>query len=83
MDPVQLLLSITLTVTTIFLIVVGIQLIYLIRDTRQTLTRVNTILDSYEALGETLNDGLGEVKGFLVGVRSVVNFIDIFHQKRK
>lgn len=83
MDPVQLLLSITLTVTTIFLIVIGIQLVYLIRDTRQTLTRINTILDSYEALGETLNDGLGEVKGFLVGIRSVVNFIDVFHQKRK
>lgn len=82
MDSTQLLLTVVLSVTTILLIFVGIQLIFLIRDLRRTITRVNTIIDAFEKVGVSLDHGLGEMQGFLIGLKTIFKFIDIFHAKK-
>ena len=47
MDTTQLLLTVVLTVTTVLLIVVGIQLFFVLKELRKTLTRVNSIIDNF------------------------------------
>lgn len=82
MDTTQLLLTVVLSVTTILLIVVGLQLIFVLRDLRKTIKKVNTIIESFEHMGETLDHSFGEMKGFLGGLKTVFKLIDIFHSKK-
>ncbi len=82
MDTTQLLLTVVLTVTTILLIIVGIQLIFVLREFRRILTRVNTVITSFEEAGAGLNHGLGELQGFVGGLRSVFKVIDLLHTRK-
>lgn len=75
-------LTVVLSVTTILLIIVGIQLIFVLRELRKTLMKVNTIVDSFEHMGVSLEHGLSEVHGFLGGLKTVLKLIDVFHAKK-
>ena len=82
MDSTQFLLTVVLTVTTILLIVVGWHLIFLIRDLRKALARINAIFDAFEKVGSSLDHGLSELQGFVTGFKTISKVIDIFHKSR-
>lgn len=81
MDQTQLILTIALTISTIFLSIIGIQLISILRETRKIIKRVNTIFDSLEKTGLTVKSGLEEVYGFITGFKTILKLLDIFHKK--
>lgn len=82
MDTTQLLLTVVLTVTTILLIIVGIQLIFVLREVRRILTKANAVIASFEEAGAGLTHGLGELQGFLGGLKTVFKVIDLLHAKK-
>lgn len=82
MDTTQLLLSITLTVTTIFLIIIGIQLIFIFKELRKTLTKVNAVVDGFEKVGMNVEHGFNEVVGFLAGFKVLFKLFDIVKTKK-
>ena len=47
MDTTQLLLTVVLTVTTILLVVIGIQLVFLLKEVRKTVKKVNGIIEEF------------------------------------
>lgn len=82
MDTTQILLAITLSVTTLFLIIVGIQVVFLLRELRETVRKANTIVESFERVGMGVESGFNEVVGFLGGIKSVFKILDVL-KKRK
>ena len=82
MDSTQLLLTVVLTTTTILLVVVGIQLVFLLKELRKTLKKVNAIIESFERVGVSLEHGWSEVSGFLGGAKMIFKVIDILHAKK-
>ncbi len=82
MDITQILLVVTLSVTTIFLVIVGIQVVLLLRELRDTLRRTNNIIEGFERMGMGVESGFNEVVGFLGGVKSVFKILDVFKKKR-
>ena len=82
MDTTQLLLTVVLTVTTILLIIVGIQLIFVLRELRSTLKKVNVIVSGFEKVGTTVEQGVGEVAGFVTGLKTILKAVDIFRTKK-
>jgi len=82
MDTTQLLLTVVLTITTILLIVVGIQLIFILRDFRSLLKKVNNITDELEKVGVSLEHGFSEVTGFLSGIKTIFRLINNLHNKK-
>ncbi len=82
MDTTQLLLTATLTVTTIFLIIVGIQLIFVLRELRATLKRINTIVEGFEKVGSGIEHGFSEVAGFVGGMKSLFKVLEVINSKR-
>lgn len=82
MDTTQLLLTVVLTVTTILLIVVGIQLIFVLKELRTTLKKVNTIVSGFEKVGTSVEQGFGEIAGFVTGLKTVLKTVDIFRSKK-
>ncbi len=82
MDSTQLLLTVVLTITTILLIVVGIQLVFVLKEIRKTLQKVNTIIENFERVGGSLEHGFTELTGFFAGVKTLFKVIDILHSKK-
>jgi len=82
MDTTQLLLTVTLTVTTIFLIVVGVQLIFLLRDVRKTVRKVNLVIEGLEKTGLAFEHGFGEIVGFLTSFKAIFKIIDLISHKK-
>lgn len=82
MDTTQILLTVTLSVTTIFLIIVGIQVVLLLRELRETLKKTNNIIEGFERVGMGVESGFNEVVGFFSGIKSVFRILDAFKKKR-
>jgi hypothetical protein len=82
MDTTQLLLTVVLSVSTILLIVIGIQLIFVLREIRFTLKRVNAIVDGFENLGLSLEHSLGEMFGFATAAKTLFKTLDLFTNKK-
>ena len=75
MDTIQILLSAVLTVTTIFLIIVGIQLILLIRDLRLIFKNINIITQNLEKLGISAKTNMKELIGFVSSIKLVLKLL--------
>lgn len=82
MDSTQLLLTVVLTVTTILLVVIGIQLIFVLKELRKTLKKVNEIIDNFEKVGLSLEHSFSELTGFVSGLKTIFKVIDLFHAKK-
>ncbi|MDO8609421.1 MAG: hypothetical protein Q7R95_02650 [bacterium] len=82
MDTTQLLLTVVLTITTILLVIVGVQLIFVLRDLRITIRKINGIIEAFEKIGGSVEHGFGEVFGFLSGIKTLFKVVDIVHNKK-
>ena len=83
MDPTQLLLTLVLATTTIFLLIVGIQLIFLLRELRKTLKNANSIIDGFKKIGFSVDSGFKEIAGFLIGIKTIIKLIDSVTKSKK
>jgi len=82
MDSTQLLLSVVLTVTTILLVVIGIQLIFVLKELQKTMKKVNSIIDNFEKVGISLENSFSEITGFTSGIKTIFKVVDFFHAKK-
>ena len=82
MDTTQLLLTVVLTVTTVLLIAVGVQLIFVLKELRKTLKKVNGIIENFEKVGMSVEHSLSEVTGFVSGLKTIFKVIDLIHAKK-
>ena len=83
MDPTQVLLTLVLATTTIFLLIVGIQLVFLLRELRKTLRNVNSVVDGFKKIGFNAESGFKEIAGFLIGIKTIVKLIDSITKPKK
>ncbi|NTU46177.1 hypothetical protein HGA88_00975 [Candidatus Roizmanbacteria bacterium] len=82
MDTTQLLLTIVLSLTTILLVIVGVQLIFVLRELKTTLHNVNKIIEGFETMGTGLHHGVSEVVGFLNGFKAIVKTVELAKLKK-
>jgi hypothetical protein len=77
MEPTQLLLTIVVSVSTLLLIFVGIQCIFVLMEFKKTLYKVNKILTGFESLGTGLDNKVNELMSFFHGLKTVAKVADI------
>jgi hypothetical protein len=82
MDSTQLLITVFLSITTLIMIVVGIQLVFVLKELRQVLKRANNIADGFEKIGMSLEYGFTEITGFVAGLKTIFKVIDVLHAKK-
>lgn len=82
MDTIQILLLIVLSLSTILLAVIGIQLFMLLMEARKTLRHINKIVNHFESIGVGLHQGVGEMVGFVNGFKLVLKALEIFSNKK-
>jgi hypothetical protein len=82
MDTTQLLLTVVLSLSTCLLIVIGIQLIFVLKELRKALIKVNKMVEGFESLGTGLDHGLAEVTGFMNGFKTLMKVVDFVVKKK-
>ena len=81
MDTTQILLTIILSLSTIILVIIGIQLIFILNDLRKLLKKASSIIEGFEKIGLSFEHGLEEISGFLSGFKFLLKFFDILNKK--
>jgi len=78
MDPIEILILIVLVVSTVFLTIVGIQLVFVLLALKKTLNNVNKIIKGFDSIGTGLKHGIGEATGFLNGLKTILKVVDLY-----
>jgi len=82
MDTTQLLLTLVLTITAVIFVIIGIQLIFLLKELQKTLKSINSITQGFESMGVGLEHGMAEMVGFFNGFKSLLKLFDFFGDKK-
>ena len=82
MDVTQILLTAAITVMTVILTIIGIQLIVVLREARTLLGRVNTITSELEKIGTNFGQGYSDIIGFFSGLKSVFHILNMVTKKK-
>ena len=69
-DPAQILLFIVIIVLTILLAVLGIQVFFILRDLRKTISKANKVLDNTGDITESVSQPLSSLSSVLMGLKA-------------
>jgi len=69
-DPVQLVLLIVILVLTVLLVVLGIQIFFILKELRQTITKTNKVLDNADSITENIEAPLSALSSLALGVKA-------------
>jgi len=81
METTQLLLTLILSLSTILLLIVGLQLIFILIDLRKILRKINQIIENFERVGTSLEHGFEEILGFFSGFKVLLKIFDLFEKR--
>lgn len=85
-DLTQVLLVIVITTLTVLLTFIGIQVVYILREVRKSIEKINKILDDAGVVSESIAQPISGLGGMIDGLKSGVKVIDMisgFLSKRK
>lgn len=84
-DPIQILLAVVVTALTIMLIIVGIELLQVLKEARKTLKRTNAILDDIETISSSVSGPVSKFSNLIQGMQqgaTVISTITRILEKR-
>ena len=82
-DTMQLLLVGVITVLTIILSVIGIQIVYILKEFRRVIEKVNKILADAGRASEKMSDSLAEIAGITSGIKAVLGIFNLFSKRKE
>lgn len=82
-DISQVFIASAITIMTVVLVVVGINLIIFLRNMSKIIARVNGIVDELEKIGMHVGHGMGELVGFVSGIKGFFKIVDLLSKKKK
>lgn len=82
-DVTQILLIIVVTVLTTLLTVVGIQVIYILKEFRKTVEKTNKVLDDAGVISESVAKPVESMSGLIMGIRRGLEIFDLFKRKKE
>lgn len=83
MDPTQILLATTVTVLTVLLVVLGVQVFFILKEAKRTLDKINKILDDANLISGSVARPIVGFSNFLEGMKSLGNLIDMVANRKE
>lgn len=77
METTQLLLILTVSSLTIMLLIVGSQVALILREFRESVKKMNKILDDAGVVSESVAKPIAGLSGFLTGIKSGADLIKL------
>lgn len=86
LDPIQILLTVIVTTLTILLVVIGVEVFRILRETKKTIERANRILDDVEEITNAVSRPVEGMASLVAGIKqgtAVVKVLGkLFHESK-
>ena len=69
-DPVQMVLLLVILVLTVLLVILGVQVFFILKELRQTITKTNKVLDNADSITENIDAPLSALSSLALGVKA-------------
>lgn len=69
-DSVQLVLLLVIVILTILLVVLGVQVYFILKEVRTTLSKANKVLDTAGSITESVATPISSISQLVLGLRS-------------
>lgn len=83
MIDITVLTNIALLIIAVLFIVVATEVIFLLRDLKTTVLKVNKILDDSGQMSESIKEPIVGLSKFLVGLKSGASFLNFFKKLKE
>lgn len=70
-DPVQAVLLVVIILLTLLLLVLGVQIFYILKELRQTISRATKVLANTESITESVSEPMSLISGLLFSSKSL------------
>lgn len=78
MDSAQIILIIVIILLTIVLAVLGIQVFFILREFRKTVSKANKVLDNTSVITQSVSAPISSLSGIATGIKTGAAFINLF-----
>lgn len=82
MDTTQVLLIIVVTVLTILLAVIGIQVVFILQEIRKSLQKFNVMIDDAGKITGGISKSLSGMSGIMEGLKTGLSVVNFFGKKK-
>ena len=83
LDIFQLLLVVVIAALTTLLVFVGIQVVYILREIREAMQKINKVLADAGMISESVAKPIAGISGFLTGVQSGARLMRLLRDDKK
>jgi hypothetical protein len=83
MDPVQLTIIIISFILTTLVVILSIQVWHILGEFRQSIVKVNKMLDDGGKVSGVISDSATSVAGFISGIKTGMNVLSMFKKKKE
>lgn len=83
LSPTQILLIIVVSVLTAILVVIGFQVVYILRESRRSIEKVNKMLDDVGKVSEAIAKPIASLSGSLGSLSGLTGFFSWLINRRK
>lgn len=77
-DVTQLLLGLVIVILTVMISLIGVQVLFILREFRQTLRKANKVLDDTGIISESFSQPISLISGMLTGLKGGTGLMKLF-----
>lgn len=78
MDIAQIALLIVIIILAILLVALGVQVFFILREFRKTVSKANKVLDNTNVITESVSSPLSSMSSFISGIRTMTPLLGFF-----
>jgi len=78
MDFAQIALVVVISILAILLLVLGVQVFFILREFRKTVSKTNKVLDNTNTITESVATPLSSLSSLAAGIKTGASFINLF-----
>ena len=80
MDSAQIILIIVIILLTVLLAVLGIQVFFILKEFRKTVSKANKVLDNTNVITQSVSAPISSLSSIATGIKTGATFINFFRK---
>jgi len=82
-DPVQVVLLVVIVLLSLLLLVLGVQVFFILKELRNTLTRATKVLENTESITESVSEPMSFISNIILSAKSISTISKILKKVRE
>lgn len=78
MDPTQIILIIAIVLLTSLLVALGVQVFFILKDLRKTVSKANKVLDNTQTITQSVSSPISSLSSIAAGIKTGASVISLF-----